>query len=272
MRNAVKHEPFVAENDILLINEWARTFGVYAGFSTKKGGVSKGPFTSMNLAYTVGDEVTDVLTNRRMLAAKTPIPYERWIFAHQQHTSHVAEVTSAHIGAGGLSVDTAISNTDGMYTFEKGLMLATFHADCTPVYFYSPPDGLIGMVHAGWQGTVKGITRVLIDAWVQKGVDPANIYIVLGPAASQTLYEVDERVVTQIRQMKLMRAGEAIVAHGNGKYLLDTAYLNYLVAIDAGVRTEHIMRSTYCTIKESDMFFSYRRSGQTGRMLAFISQ
>jgi len=265
-------EPFYLVDSILHITEWQQRFNVFAGFSTKFGDSDMTKERALNLSYTVGDNAPTVRNNRQLLASWTPVPLEHWVFADQQHTNNIVEVTAADRGKGTRQQADAIARTDGMYTREKGLMLATFHADCTPIYFYAPTHELIGLVHAGWRGTVREITGAFIKRWLALGVDAGDIHIVLGPAAAQANYEVDERVATQVRQMALPDAVTALIERGNGKYLLDTPYLNYLAARHFGVPATNIMRSTYCTIRDDRLFFSYRRSQQTGRMLAFITQ
>jgi hypothetical protein len=265
-------EPFVLAGDVLRLRAWEQQFGLFAGFSTKNGGASTDEFASLNLSYVVGDNLDTVRTNRRILAANTPVAYDKWVFAEQAHTNHIMEVTQADCGAGVFTAENALRATDGMYTSERGIMLATFHADCTPIYCYSPTQHLIGLVHAGWSGTVKGITNQLLTAWFSRGVDPADIYLVFGPAATQAVYEVDEHVAKQVKDMGVEDAGSALVAKADGKYLLDTPYLNYLIAATAGVPTDNMMQSKHCTITEEDLFFSYRRARQTGRMLAFMCQ
>jgi len=265
-------EPFVLADNLLTLQSWKQQFGLFAGFSTKKGGRGNGDFLSFNLSYVVGDDITTVRTNRQILAAKTPVSYDKWVFAQQEHTNNVIEVTSDDCGAGVLAPETALAATDGMYTAEKGIMLATFHADCTPIYFYNPTHRLIGLVHAGWAGTVKGITRHLLTEWFARGVKPADVYVVFGPAASQQAYEVDDIVATQVQAMGIQGSSSALIAKADGKYLLDTPYLNYLIALEVGVKECNMLRSRHCTITEEALFFSYRRTRRTGRMLAFICQ
>lgn len=268
----IEKEILTLRDDILVVDDWQADYDVFAGFSTRNGGESDVPFNTMNLSYIVGDDDATVLENRKILAGKTPVPYENWIFAEQKHTNNIKQVTKADCGRGALDFASGIPNTDGLYTDERDVMLATFHADCTPVYFYAPKQHLIGLVHAGWQGTVKEITRDFLKVWFKLGVKAKDIQIVIGPSASQAAYIVGEDVVQEVLKMKLEDARDGLIDLGNGKFKLDTAYLNYLEAIELGVPEENIVISSYCTISDADLFFSYRRDRETGRMLAFISQ
>ena len=269
----IEQEIFELNENVLEIRTWNdEEQQVFAGFSTRKGGVSTDAFDSCNLSYTVGDTPEHVLTNRQQLAAKTPVPFANWIFTEQKHTANIREVTQADCGRGALSFEDGIYNTDGLYTYEKNIMLATFHADCTPVYFRSPKHNLIGIVHAGWQGTVKEITTTFLRTWFKLGVKPRDIEIVIGPSASAAAYQVGEDVVAEVLKMELEDARDALIHLSNGQYKLDTGYLNYLQAVALKIPEENIIMTSYCTICDADLFYSYRRDGKTGRMLAFISQ
>lgn len=268
----IEKEIFVLKDDVLEIEEWKNEFSVQAGFSTRNGGTGTGDFTSLNLSYIVGDEQSTVLENRKLLAEKTAIPYEKWIFAEQKHTNHVAEVTSADCGKGAETFESGIQNVDAMYTKESGIMLAAFFADCTPVYFVSPKHHLIGIAHAGWEGSIKEISRTFVKKWLALGVKAKEIHVVIGPSASQSAYRVGEDIAQQVANMELLDARDALVDLGNGQYKMDTAYLNYLQLIDLDIPEENIVISSYCTICDEDLFFSFRRDKTTGRMLGFISQ
>lgn len=268
----IEKELFELQDSILKITEWEKEYNIFAGFSTKNGGISTGDFSALNLSYSVGDDAKSVLENRKRVAALTPVMYDKWIFAQQMHTNTIKAVTKADCGRGAFDFDSGITATDGLYTTEKGIMLATFHADCAPIYFYAPKHEVIGLVHAGWQGTIKEITKNLIKTWNKLGIKSQDIQMIIGPSASQSAYEVGTDVVEQLLQMETEMARDAIIDLGNGKFKLDTAYLNYLVAVEQGIPEEQIIISSYCTICDKDLFFSYRRKKQTGRMLAFISQ
>jgi len=268
----IEKEIFVLKNDILEISEWQANFGVYAGFSTRLGGVGIAPYESLNLSYAVDDQKTTVQKNREILASKTPIPLDKWIFAEQKHTTNIKEVTTSDCGRGRESFADGITNTDGLYTKESGIMLATFHADCTPVYFVAKSHNLIGIVHAGWQGTINEVSRAFVKEWFKLGVKAKDIQVVIGPGASQASYLVGTDVAELVANMELETARDAIIDLGNGKFKLDTPYLNYLTLCDLDIPEENMVITSYCSICDDDLFFSFRRDGETGRMLAFISQ
>lgn len=268
----IEKEMFIKNDAILEIADWQTAYDIKAGFTTKNGGVSSGAFQTNNQSYTVGDDAAAVLQNRKMLAEAVGIPLEQWVFAQQQHTKNIQRVSVADCGAGVTDFESGIAATDGLYTSDKGVVLAAFFADCTPVYFAAPTKGLIGIVHAGWQGTVQEISRAFVKEWFALGVKAKDIQVVIGPHASQSAYRVGIDVVQQVIDMELLDARDALIDLGEGQFKLDTGYLNYLQLIDLDIPEENIVMSSYCTISDSDLFFSYRRENKTGRMLGYITQ
>ncbi|GBU11126.1 hypothetical protein AwErysi_07420 [Erysipelotrichaceae bacterium] len=268
----IEKEIFTVENDLLTLVEWQKEHKITAGFTTKNGGESVNQFTSLNLSYTVGDNQATVLKNRKSLAEKIGIPYEKWVFSGQNHTKNIAEVTMADCGAGAESFESGIANVDGMYTKESGIVLAAFFADCTPIYFIAPKHNLIGIVHAGWSGSIQEISRAFVKKWFSLGVKAKEIEVIIGPSASQSAYHVGADIAKAVANMELLDARDAIIDLGNEQFKLDTAYLNYLQLIDLDIPADNIIMSSYCTISDKDLFFSFRRDGETGRMLGYITQ
>lgn len=129
---------------------------VVAIFSSRRGGISLPPYDSLNLAFHVGDLPPRVLKNRMMVAQWTGLPLHTWIAAQQVHGDRVAVVTREEAGRGALEPYTSLPFTDGLLTRERGITLVAFFADCAPIYL-AHPQGAIGLVHAGWRGTAKGI-------------------------------------------------------------------------------------------------------------------
>ncbi|MFP3813155.1 laccase domain-containing protein, partial [Bacillus sp. SIMBA_005] len=103
----------------------------------------------------------DVLSNRKKLAASLQCDINDFICTQQTHSANFYRATVEDKGLGALRQDTAIANTDALYTFDQDVMLCTFTADCVPVIFYNERSGVIGVIHSGWQGTVKEVTLKL---------------------------------------------------------------------------------------------------------------
>lgn len=240
------------------------------GFMTRQGGVSKGPYESLNLGFNRGDSEAAVAENYRRAAAcfaKTP---DRIILAHQTHTSVIKRVTQAEAGMGVVR-DRDFHDVDGLITNEPGILLATSHADCTPIFLLDPVRRAIGMVHSGWKGTAGTIADNAVRAMEREfGTDPSELISVIGPCICGGCYEVGQEVAVQFMEVF---GGEhfALEKKKNGKYMLDLKLANKRILFEAGLREFNIISSGLCTFERSDLFYSHRRMGaERGQMLAFI--
>ncbi|HCT91145.1 MAG TPA: laccase domain-containing protein, partial [Lachnospiraceae bacterium] len=123
------------------------------GFTTRLGGVSEGMWSSMNLSFTRGDKVEHVQENYRRIADAIGFPVEKIVCSDQTHTTNVEVAIAARCGEGVLRPRSR-RDVDGMVTDVPGVVLATFYADCVPLYFVDPVRRAIGLSHSGWRGTV----------------------------------------------------------------------------------------------------------------------
>lgn len=269
----MNNEPFLLHsNELLQIDAW-KEHHITASFTTKNGGISKGAYTSNNLAYHVGDNIDDVLTNRKKLAAQLNIPLERFVFGAQNHGINIACVTEFHMGAGVYDFESGITETDGLYTNLDDVVLATFYADCTPLYFISPKHHLIGIAHSGWQGTVKGMMHTFLSHWINDlQITPSDIFIAIGPAISKSAYIVDDTVANNVRSFPYFDATQTLTKLSDTHYKFDGQRLNVMMAENLNIPLQNILSTSYCTYCDNDLFFSFRKDGTTGRMLATISQ
>lgn len=266
-------ESFRLENGLLYVREWEQKFPhIKAGFTTRLDGVSKSNFMGNNIAYQVGDVAAYVQANRKQMGQKLGFEWESWVVAAQAHTNVVSEVDASHVGAGTRDFESGIPQTDGLYTNAENLLLTAFYADCVPLLFIAPTHNLVGVVHAGWQGTVSEITRNFVNAWLAKGVQPSDIHVAIGPAISKANYRVDIPVIEKVLAMQTPNTHTAFSDLTTGEYKLDTPYLNELQLLDMGIPQTNILRTSYCTVADNDLFYSYRKEGITGRMIAFIAQ
>ena len=157
--------------------------------------------------------------------------------------------------------------TDGVFTQEKNVLLLTFYADCTPVYFQDPVTQTIGMVHSGWKGTalkiaVKGL-GFMQDRF---GALPEHIRVVIGPAASACCYEVDQTVMDHFPNH-----AHCFEMTRQGHYKMAMKQIIYEDLLEAGLSPDQIEVSPNCTLCQQDLYFSHRgEAGNTGRMAAFM--
>ncbi|SER75534.1 peptidoglycan editing factor PgeF [Salipaludibacillus aurantiacus] len=271
------NEPFKHHsNSRLILKEWSELSpGLIAGFTTKNGGISGGPFHTNNLGLHVNDNSEDVAANRRQLAEELGFPLSKWACADQIHQDQIVKVTEELTGFGTTNYDDSIKGTDAFYTNKKNILLTLCYADCVPVYFYAPEQGFAGIAHAGWKGTVKNIAGKMVQLWeMTENIPAASIHAAIGPSIDSCCYIVDDRVVTQVDEALENCPATSTAPYekiSEGQYRLDLKTVNKLLLLQAGVREENIHVSTYCTSCQNDLFFSHRRDkGKTGRMLSFI--
>ena len=135
---------------------------VRQGFTTRLGGVSRGMFSSMNLSYTRGDDPQAVDENFRRAGEAIGFSVESIVTSDQTHTNHVRKVTAKDCGSG-ITRPREYSEVDGLLCDEPGVTLATFYADCVPLFFVDPVHRAIGLSHSGWRGTVQRIGAVTVE-------------------------------------------------------------------------------------------------------------
>ena len=242
------------------------------GFSTRLGGVSKGIYESMNLSFTRGDEEEAVFENYRRISEAIGFLPEDIVCSDQTHTTNVRRVGRADRGKGIVKARD-YTDVDCLITNAPGIVLATFYADCVPLFFVDPKNRAIGLSHSGWRGTVGKIGKVTVEKMEEEfGCDPADILGAVGPSICQDCYEVSEDVIKKFRENYDENLWpEIFYQKENGKYQLDLWKANEIVLLDAGVLPEHIEITDICTCCNPDLLFSHRAShGKRGNLGAFL--
>ncbi len=244
---------------------------VIQGFTTREGGVSEGIFATTNLSFSRGDDPERVLENYRRVAAAMGTSIDHIVTSDQTHTTNVRKVGKADCGEG-VTRPREHFDVDGMITDEPGVVLATFYADCVPLYFVDPVHRAIGLSHSGWRGTVGRMGARTIEAMSENyGTDAGDLICAIGPSICQSCYEVSEDVALEFK--KEFAGHDEIVADGKiqGKYQLDLWRANQVVLMDAGVKEENIQTTEICTCCNPELLFSHRAShGQRGNLGAFL--
>lgn len=237
----------------LIIPDWPAPPNIKAVISTRKGGVSSGSFTSLNLGIHVGDDAAYVAENRRRFCSRLPQPP---VWLRQVHGTHVAYAHDAP----------AMHETgaDAAVTDRVGLPCAVMVADCLPVLFCDMAGTVVGTAHAGWRGLCAGVLENTVAAMQ---VPPAKIMAYMGPAIGPHAFEVGAEVRVAFMAADA-DADASFSAIGNEKYLADIYKLAKLFLTRAGVTA--LYGGEFCTVGEPERFFSYRRDGVTGRMAAAV--
>jgi polyphenol oxidase len=206
-------------------------------FSTREGGVSEGPYASLNLGRLTGDDVDRVDENRRRLCAEAGAEVERLALNRQVHSALVHRAVPGRKGEPG----------DGIWTDERGVPVLAMAADCLPLALVREGDEpAVAVVHAGWRGLLAGIVGRGVKALGGTG------RAAIGPAIGPCCYEVGPDVGEPFAQ----RFGSGVV-HGRA---VDLRAAAELALREVGVADVH--RIDRCTCCEADAFFSHRRTGE----------
>jgi YfiH family protein len=220
--------------------------GGRAAFSTRRGGVSQGPYESLNLGILTDDDQSHVAENRGLLVDDVGLDAERVAMGWQVHGSDIREWLEAPAGGGYASPGAELPRVDGHTTGVPGLGLLVLVADCLPVALMAP--GRAAMLHCGWRPLAAGIVE---DALATFEEPPAAA---IGPGIGRCCYEVGEEVLAEFEDLDGVASGR----------MLDLRMVVRRKLEAAGV--ERIEDVDLCTSCRGDLFFSHRRDGGvTGR-------
>jgi polyphenol oxidase len=231
--------------------DWPAPAGVRAGTSTRAGGISQSPYSSLNLATHVGDEPNAVAENRRRLAEHLHLPGEpNWLVQ-----VHGNRLIAAH-AHDSLPADAAWSD-------RPGTVCAVLTADCLPLLLCNRDGTRVAAVHVGWRGLAAGIITHVVAT-----LAPAKALLAwLGPCIGPDAFEVGSDVYETCRLLS-PDADAVFTVSRPGHWLADLRQLARMVLADAGVNDCY--GGNYCTYTDSSRFYSYRRDGTTGRMASLI--
>lgn len=242
-------------------------------FSSRLGGVSEEHLSSMNLSYTRGDKKESVDENYHRIAQVLDCKIEDIVCSDQTHTTNVRKVTAEDKGKG-IIKPRDYTDIDSLITNEPGIVLATFYADCVPLYMVDPVHRAIGLSHSGWRGTVNRMGAVTLQKMAKEyGTRPEDVFVAIGPSICQDCYEVSQDVADAFCEaFPSQKDDEKLLYQKNEeKFQLNLWYANYCVFCEAGVPKEHIEITDICTCCNPDILFSHRASkGMRGNLGAFL--
>jgi YfiH family protein len=256
----------VTTNNLLLYR--IRAFDAYLGLThaifTRKGGVSQAPYHSLNLGSTVGDEAEAVRKNFEQACQAVNITPDQTVSSYLVHDRRILTINKTNR-------QQVMGQADGLITSDPDVYLFMRFADCTPLIFYDPIRGAVGLSHAGWRGTMQNVADATVTAMVnQLGCQPPNIIAVIGPAIGPCCYEVGPEVMAAATErfadpttLFIHRNGRANYAH------FDMWEANRRQLAASGV--EQTIQSKICTACHTAEFFSHRaEKGRTGRFGVII--
>lgn len=247
----------------LLRPEWPAPAGVGAVMSQRAGGVSAGPFASLNLSLSVGDDPAAVAENRARFEAAVGA---RVTWPWLEHGAAVALL--------GLNEPRhATAPADGCWTRECGVACTVTAADCMPVLFALRDGRAVGAAHAGWRGLALGVLEATVQAMCAgSGGAPADVLAWLGPCIGPRQFEVGADVLAafdkSIDHPDPLRFTRRDAPDGSPRWLANLPRLarDRLEAAGVGL----VVDSAQCTVEDPSRFFSFRRDRVTGRMAAAI--
>jgi YfiH family protein len=233
--------------------EWPAPSRVRAFVTTRNGGVSAGEYASLNLGTRSGDDPQSVVANRRIVRDHLPAE-PRWL--SQVHGTAVSDLDAL----GDLDVATA----DAAVTRKPGTVAVVLTADCMPLLLCDRAGTRAGIAHAGWRGMAAGVIENTVAAL---GVPPGDVVAWMGPTIGPAAFEVGAEVRAAFLAVDAAAAA-AFAPHTPGKFMADLYALAQQRLARAGVSEVH--GGGFCTYREPQRFFSYRRVPASGRMGAFI--
>ena len=224
------------------------TSGADAAVTARSGGVSSGPYASLNLSLSVGDDPRCVLANRRRLAASFGASLADFVFASQVHQAAVRVVGEPDRGRGAFSLEDAVPGTDALVTTSPTVVLAILTADCAPIVLHDPVAGVLACVHAGWRGTAAGVAAAAVAAMQALGSRPSDVIAGIGPAVAPDRYQVGPDVRQAITRA-FGSAASAVLRPDSvpDRWRLDLWAANRLALCQAGVPDPQIHITTLPT-------------------------
>lgn len=244
--------------------QWAVWFDegpVVGGFSTRHPG---------NVCFS-GTDREAVSAARRGVLAELGVAGFALVEAQQVQGSNVFTVTPDSLHqiwqSDGRWVAPA---SDALITVQPRITLSLYYADCVPIFLWLPEGKGIGLVHAGWRGSLKDVAgKTVAELGQLTDSSPAQLRAIIGPAICRSCYEVGPEVIEAAAKT---RQSEAFLQREEDRWHLDLKSLNKRLLIEAGLRPEHLEVSPLCTMCRPDLFFSYRAEGTgCGEMGAFIA-
>lgn len=237
---------------------------IFHAVMTRHGGFSKPPYDSLNTGGTVGDDPLNVLKNHQKIFDVLGYDYCSRFDVWQVHgTEIICTDKPRHL-------DSPHEKADGILTDQHHVTLFMRFADCVPILFFDPDNTVIGIVHAGWQGTVQRVVQAAVEKMiVTYGSNPKSLFVGIGPAICSDCYEVGEDVYHSFKAAFGDETDQFFYTN-QSRLHLDLGKANSKILMDIGV--ERIENANICTACHPDDWYSHRRQkGNTGRFGVIMS-
>lgn len=232
--------------------DWPAPANIRALTTTRKGGVSQGAYSSLNLADHVDDNPEHVKKNRQIVSESLNIREPVWL--KQVHGISVADASTARHQA----------EADAIFSNQTDSVCAVLTADCLPLLFCNQQATKVAAAHAGWRGLANGVIESTVDALQE---NPENLMVWLGPAIGPSCFEVGVDVVDAFVSQDA-DASRAFLKTDAKHYLADIYQLARLRLKRLGI--EKVYGGGLCTFSDDERFYSYRKNKVSGRMASMI--
>lgn len=238
-------------------------------FSTRFGGVSENEFKSMNLGFSTGDDKKRVEQNYKIFCRATGINYNSLVLSSQIHSDNVYIATSKDFKDNPWEKPVR-SGIDSLITNEPGVTIATFYADCMPIFILDPVKRVIALAHSGWRGTLLGIALNTVNKMSKVfGCNAQELICCIGPCIGKCCFEVDAPLYNEFKNNNYPSQDKIIYKKSNDKFLIDLCEANFQTLNNVGIKRENIFVSDLCTSCCKDLLFSHRATnGKRGTMAA----
>jgi len=219
--------------------------------TSRKAGFSTRNYSGLNLSSKVGDEKNAVRKNKELLLSALGISEDALARPEQVHAGLVLQAAAPGV----------YEKADGLVLTGSAPVGAILVADCVPVFVFNDDFSVVGLAHAGREGTRAEITRNLISSASALGVSPDGLFVALGPSIGACCYELDSRTASDLPSQFLFER--------ESKIFFDLWQANACQAIEMSIPKENIVMPPFCTCCRQDLFFSHRgQRGGAGRQMA----
>lgn len=224
-----------------------KNVGVFSGFTTRESGDGNLVGTILNFLQ------------------ENEVDYKTLVTLEQIHSTNIEVVEQTN------EKTVRIGDCDGVITKLPKVILSVKTADCIPLIFCDKVNGLIGVSHQGWRGSLKQMAVRMVNKIVELGGNKNEIIVAIGPGINQCCYDVDDERYYQFLE-ELESYSDQVFSMVHGKKHLNLTHLNYLELIDAGIKKGNIDFFPFCTSCDKKRFFSFRRDHKTEvkEMFSFI--
>lgn len=225
-----------------------------------------------NISYSEPRDPLAAWKMRQFWCERMGIDASTLVTAHQVHGNQVGVVSAEKAGTGSAPGSGLFGKFDSLVTGDPKVAVMMTHADCLAVILCDPQTRAVGVVHAGWRGTVTNVSGAAVRTMVQSfGSGPEEILAFIGPGICFQCYSVGDEVIDAWNK-SMPSSGDSAVSRTNGQWRFDLAQANYLQLRTAGLRDDAIERSDTCTQCSGQSWFSHRGQGpNTGRFASIIS-